>query len=330
MRARGARPAVFPAVSSVALAFARLGLDWDDALVVSAHGRAPRQALAAALAHPKVAILTAPATARELATDLVAAGRTVYAAECLGTPHERVRDLTADPHGDLADPNILISLAAPDTEQTPDTEHTEHTPAPPRWLAGYQGAPPGWALPEDQFAHRDSMITKAEIRALVLARLAPAPGRTIWDIGAGSGSVAVECARFGAHVIAVEADPAQCARIRENAARHGVCLRITEGRAPGALAGLPPADAVFVGGGDRTVVEAAIRAATPDRVVITLAAVQRVGETADLLTALGYHPEGVQLQASRLAPLPNGTLRLAAENPVFVLHARRTTIGEQP
>ena len=63
------------------------------------------------------------------------------------------------------------------------------------------------------------MITKAEVRALVLARLGPAPGRVIWDVGAGSGSVAVECARFGAHVIAVEADQAQCDRIRQNAAR---------------------------------------------------------------------------------------------------------------
>jgi precorrin-6Y C5,15-methyltransferase (decarboxylating) len=333
LRARGVRPAVFPAVSSVALAFARLGLDWDDALVVSAHGREPRQALATALAHPKVAILTAPATAREIATELLAAGRTVYAAECLGTSHEQVRDLTASPHGDLADPNILISLDASGTQQSPGTRQTPqipdpaHTPDGPRWLAGHQGAPPGWALPEDAFAHRDSMITKAEIRALVLARLAPAPGRTIWDVGAGSGSVAVECARFGADVIAIESDPAQCARIRENAVRHGVRVRVQQGRAPEALESLPPADAVFIGGGDRAVAEAAVRAATPDRVVITLAAVQRVGETADLLTGLGYYPEGVQLQASRLTPLPNGTLRLAAENPVFVLHARR---GDQP
>ena len=67
LRARGITPHVIPAVSSVALAFARIGLDWDDALVLSAHGRDPRQALAAALAHPKAAILTAPGTAAGLA-----------------------------------------------------------------------------------------------------------------------------------------------------------------------------------------------------------------------------------------------------------------------
>jgi precorrin-6B C5,15-methyltransferase / cobalt-precorrin-6B C5,C15-methyltransferase len=85
LRARGIRPAVIPAVSSVALAFARLGLDWDDALVVSAHGRDPRHALAAALAHPKAAILTAPGTARDLARELLAAGKTVVVAESTAT-----------------------------------------------------------------------------------------------------------------------------------------------------------------------------------------------------------------------------------------------------
>jgi precorrin-6B C5,15-methyltransferase / cobalt-precorrin-6B C5,C15-methyltransferase len=321
LRARGVTPQVIPAVSSVALAFARLGLDWDDALVVSAHGRAPRQALAAALAHPKVAILTEPrhATARALGTELLAAGRTVYVAEALGAAQERITDLTAAPARDFAEPNIVIALKNP---KDPETPPAAQGPG-PRWLAGHQGAPPGWALPEAEFGHRGSMITKAEVRALVLARLGPAPGRTIWDVGAGSGSVAVECARFGARVIAVEADQAQCDRIRQNAARHGVDLRLQAGRAPDALAGLPPADAVFVGGGDHAVLAAAIRAGNPGRVVVTLAAVQRVGETSDLLAAQGYHPEGVQLQASRLASLPNRTLRLAAENPVFVLWGQR-------
>jgi precorrin-6B C5,15-methyltransferase / cobalt-precorrin-6B C5,C15-methyltransferase len=310
LRARGITPDVIPAVSSVALAFAKIGLDWDDALVLSAHGRDPRKPLAAALAHPKAAILTAPGTARPLGQELLKAGKTVYVAELLGTPEEKVTQLSGEPP---ADPNILISLA-PDHERAPGE---------PRWLAGHQGAPDGWALPEDEFEHRDSMITKAEVRALVLARLGPAPGRTIWDVGAGSGSVAVECARFGAHVVAVESDPAQCERIRRNAERHRVRPQVIHGRAPEALSTLPPADAVFAGGGDRAVLEAAVRHASPRTVVVTLAAVTRVGETAALLTAHGYEADGVQLQPSRLAPLPNGQFRLNAENPVFVLWGQR-------
>ena len=307
LRARGITPYVIPAVSAVALAFAKLGLDWDDALIVSAHGRNPHQALAAALAHQKAAILTAPGTAQTLAAALRSAGKRVYVAERLGTPQERV---TEAPEHDPADPNILISL-------------DEQAPGPPRWLAGHQGAPDGWALPEDAFAHRDSMITKAEVRALVLARLGPGPGQTIWDVGAGAGSVAVECARFGAHVIAVEADQAQCDRIRRNAGRHEVRLHIRHGRAPEALDGLPAADAVFVGGGDRAVIEAAIEQASPHRIVVTLAAVDRVGETTTLLAGQGYQADGVQLQASRLTSLPGGHHRLAAQNPVFVLWGLR-------
>jgi precorrin-6Y C5,15-methyltransferase (decarboxylating) len=310
LRARGITPRVIPALSCAALAFAALALDWDDALVLSAHGRDPRRALAAALAHPKAAILTGPRQARDLGTELLRAGRKVYVAERLGSPAERVCELTTESAGDFADPNVVIAI---------DPE----APGTTRWLAGHQGAPPGWALPEEAFEHRDSMITKAEVRALALARLGPAPGRTVWDVGAGAGSVAVECARFGAWAIAVESDEDQCARIRANAARHGVYLRVIQGRAPGTLSGLPPADAVFVGGGDAEVLASAIRQGRPERVVVTLAAVQRVGQTADLLAGLGYPPEGVQLQSSRLTPLPSGQHRLAAQNPVFLLWGQR-------
>jgi precorrin-6B C5,15-methyltransferase / cobalt-precorrin-6B C5,C15-methyltransferase len=308
LRARGIEPHVVPAVSSVADAFARIGLDWDDALVVSAHGRDPRKALAAALAHPKAAILTAPGTAAALGAELLAAGKTVHVVQCLGTPEEKVSTLPAS--AGLADPSVLISL-------------DEQEPGQARWLAGHQGAPDGWALPEDAFAHRDSMITKAEVRALVLARLGPGPGRVIWDVGAGSGSVAVECARFGSHVIAVESDPVQCERIKHNASKHGVRVQVRPGRAPEALENLPPADAVFAGGGDHAVLEAAIQHANPRRIVVTLAAVSRVADTAALLTAHGYQAGGVQLQASRLSSLPNGQLRLAAENPVFIVWGHR-------
>jgi precorrin-6Y C5,15-methyltransferase (decarboxylating) len=309
IRVRGVRPAVIPAVSSVALAFAGLGLDWDDALVISAHGRDPGRALAAALAHPKAAILTAPGTARGLGAELKAAGRTVYVAERLGAPDERVGELTAQ---DPAEPNVLIAV-------DPAAPHRDD----PGWLAGFAGVPDGWALPESAFEHRDSMITKAEVRALVLARLAPAPGRAIWDIGSGSGSVAVECARFGAWVTAVEQDPEQCARIRRNATAHGVYLRVVAGQAPMALAGLPSPDAIFAGGGDSNVLAATIRAGSPDRIVVTLAAVDRVGQVIRLLKDMDYRLEGAQLQASRLSELPGGAHRLAAQNPVFVLCGER-------
>ena len=190
-------------------------------------------------------------------------------------------------------------------------------------MAGHRGAPAGWALPDEAFAHRDSMITKAEVRAVVLARLGPGLGRTVWDLGSGSGSVAVECARFGASVIAIEADPGQCARIEQNAAAHGVRVRLAEGRAPGILAGLPAPDALFAGGGDNAALGAALELGRPDRAVVTLASVDRVRTVSELLAGHGYGVVGLQLQASRLAGLPGGSLRLAAANPVFVLAGER-------
>ena len=132
------------------------------------------------------------------------------------------------------------------------------------------------------------MVTKPEVRALALARLAPRPGVLIWDVGAGSGSVAVECARFGAAVIAVERDPAQCARVAANARRHGADVRVVTGAAPEALDGLPDADAVFVGGGGLAVLTA-VAARRPARIVVALAAVERVGQAAQVLGDAGLH-----------------------------------------
>jgi precorrin-6B C5,15-methyltransferase / cobalt-precorrin-6B C5,C15-methyltransferase len=343
LRARGILPRVIPAVSSVALAFARLGLDWDDALVLSAHGRDPGPVAAAALAHPKVAILTGPGeSAAQLASGLLAAGRRVYVAERLGGPAERVAELTAagpsqpasagEPAGaglagpgefastgSLADPNVLVVVEPAGA----DPAGAAAPAAGPGWVAGHRGAPAAWALPDDAFAHRDSMITKAEVRAVVLARLGPGLGRTVWDLGSGSGSVAVECARFGAHVIAIESDPGQCSRIEQNAAAHGVRVRLAQGRAPGILAGLPAPDALFAGGGDDAALGAALKLGQPQRAVVTLASVDRVRTVSEILAGHGHQVSGLQLQASRLTSLPGGSLRLAAANPVFVLCGER-------
>jgi precorrin-6Y C5,15-methyltransferase (decarboxylating) len=309
LRKRGLRPVVLPARSSVARAFALLGRSWDDVAVVSAHGRSLRQALNVCRAHPAVAVLTGPgAGAVEIVAGLAGWRRSVLVAEDLGGPDERLRRFGGGP---VRDPHVVLCL-------------TDQDAVPARgWIAGGEPAPPatGWALEEAEFSHRDGMITKSEVRALALARLAPGPGRLVWDLGAGSGSVGVECARLGAAVVAVERDPAQCARLVVNASAHRVDVRVIEGEAPAVLGGLPEPDAVFVGGGGLEVVRAAARASP--RVVVALATLDRLAPCRAALREAGHQIDGVQLSASRFAELPDGSVRLAATNPVLLLWGRR-------
>jgi precorrin-6Y C5,15-methyltransferase (decarboxylating) len=300
---------VLPARSSVARAFALLGRSWDDVAVVSAHARSLRRALNVCRAHHAVAVLTGPdAGAAEIIDGLAGWQRTVLVAEDLGGPDERVRRFDGGP---VRDPHLVLCLA--DENAVPARN----------WIVGGEPVPPiaGWALAEGEFSHRGGMITKSEVRALALARLAPGRGRLVWDLGAGCGSIGVECARFGAAVIAVERDPGQCARLVANAHVHGVDVRMVEGHAPAALTGLPEPDAVFVGGGGPDVVRVAAQASP--RVVVALAALDRVAPCRAALREAGHHVDGVQLAASRFAELPDGTVRLAATNPILLLWGRR-------
>jgi precorrin-6Y C5,15-methyltransferase (decarboxylating) len=306
---------IVPAVSCVARAFARAGLSWDDAVTVSAHGRDPRRAVNVCRSHPKVAVLTSPEFGpAELARELRDTGRTFLVAERLGEPEERVfRGGTSEVSGmDWRDPNVVLVL---DEER----EVGERG-----WIcAGLEGVG-RWALPEDEFEHRSGMITKPETRAVVLARLGPGPGDLVWDVGAGSGSVAVECARLGAAAVAVERDPESCARIRKNASRHGVYVQILEGEAPDALRGLPEPDAVFVGGSggdfEEIVKLCALRARRA--VVLNLITLERVVPAGQILEGCGLEVETSFLQASRVKGI-GGLHRLAAETPVFVVSGRK-------
>ncbi|MEV5711534.1 precorrin-6y C5,15-methyltransferase (decarboxylating) subunit CbiE [Actinoallomurus sp. NPDC052274] len=310
LRGRGHAPEVLPAVSSVATAFARIGLPWDDAVVVSAHGRDPRTALNACRALPKVAVLTSPACGpREIAAGLAGWDRTLWVAERLGGPGERVvrRTPAEAAAGDWADPNVVVVL---DEDRLAAAARVHDQPAAP---------PDGWAHADDSYAHRAGMITKWEVRAVVLSRLRPTLGRLVWDVGAGSGSVGVECAEHHAAVIAIERDPAACELIRRNARSSGV--RVVAGAAPEAYDGLPDPDAVFVGGGGLDALGGAL-ARRPETVVATFAAVDRAAAARRLLADAGYAVEGVQLAASRFADLPGGSFRLEAQNPVFVLTGR--------
>jgi precorrin-6Y C5,15-methyltransferase (decarboxylating) len=172
-----------------------------------------------------------------------------------------------------------------------------------------------WGLPEDRFAYRDGMITKAEVRAVALGKLALRQRGVLWDVGAGSGSVAIEAARLapGLQVFAVEHDRESVDRIRANAIAHDVCVHVVHGRAPEALVSLPDPDRVFVGGGGLDVLDAALARLARDGVVVAnfalldraVAAWQRLGNL-------------VEVSVSRGVTTGDDHVRLASENPVFV------------
>jgi precorrin-6Y C5,15-methyltransferase (decarboxylating) len=306
---------VLPAPSAVSEAFAQAGIPWDDAFVVSAHGRDPRRAVNVCRAHPKVAVLTSPAFGpAELARALEGLGRSFVVAERLGEPNERMYE------GDAAQ-IARMSWEDPNTVVVYDAGRAVGTKG---WISGRSESRGLWALPEREFEHRSGMITKPETRALVLARLGPGPGDLVWDVGAGSGSVAVECARLGAAAITVERDAESCVRIHENASRHDAYVQVVEGEAPVALHNLPEPDAVFVGGTgesfEETLKVAAVRARRC--IVLTLITLERVVPAAEILEGCGLAVETTFLQASRMKGV--GSLhRLAAETPVFVVAGRR-------
>ena len=149
------------------------------------------------------------------------------------------------------------------------------------------------------------MVTKAEVRALALARLGPGTGDLVWDVGCGSGSVAIECARLGAAAIGIDKDPEAIALTQRNAAAHGVPVQVVEGAAPGALAALPdpgcaPSSAAAAPASTRSSTSAA--RARRRAVVVTLAIVERAGPALERLHAAGLEAEATMVQASRLRP----------------------------
>lgn len=292
---------VHPAPSSVALAFARLGLSWDDAVVVSAHGRPLGDAARVAATARKAAVLVSPDSPPEaLGKELLALGcgpRTVAVCERLGLADERVVPTDLDGLADgRFDPLSVVVLLADDGIPADKTLR--------------------WGRPDESFAHRAGMVTKAEVRAVAMGKLELPSTGVLWDVGAGSGSVAVECAALapGLDVFAVERRPDDAARIRENAAAHDVRVTVVEGEAPTALTACPDPDRAFVGGGGIDVLDAVLARLRPGgTVVATYAALDRASAAADRLGNL------VQLAPARGERLPDGAWRLAAENPVFVV-----------
>lgn len=227
------RVAVLPHVSSVTLACARVGWPVQDTEVISLVTAEPHTAVrrggqAVVLSRDA----STPATLARLLTETGRGDSELTVLEQLGGPAERrrsaaAREWAARPPGDVDDLNVMAVRYLPDDRQFA-------------------------VLPDDKFAH-DGQITKQAMRAVTLAALAPRPGELLWDVGAGSGSVAIEWCRSGpgCRAVAFERDEQRRKRITDNAVAFGADVEVhpTAPHAFGSLPAVPAPAAIFVGGG---------------------------------------------------------------------------------
>ena len=183
-------------------------------------------------------------------------------------------------------------------------------------------------FPDESFIRSEVPMTKQEVRAAALAKLAVMPTDTLWDVGAGTGSVSVELALAApkGRVYAVECEPDACELIRKNRAKFHACnLTLIEGRAPDVLADLPAPDAVFIGGtkgGMETVLDQVLGKNPNARICISAIALETLGAAIAALTARGLTAEVTQIAVSRTKPA--GRLHLLmANNPIFLITGTR-------
>jgi precorrin-6Y C5,15-methyltransferase (decarboxylating) len=287
---------VVPAPSAFSLAAARLGWSLPDTVLLSLHGRSLDLIRPHLQPGMRILILTSdgdgPGALAQLLTGIGFGKSRLVVLEALGGPRERIRKTSA---AEFTFGSVdALNTVAIEVEAAPDARIAARTPG----------------LPDNLFEH-DGQITKREIRAVTLSSLAPCRGELLWDIGAGSGSVAIEwmLADPTMRAIAIEARVDRAARIARNAAALGVPgLEVIEGTAPAALDRLPMPDAIFIGGGasNAGVLDVAARALRPGgRFVVNAVTLQ----TEALL--LGRHSafggELIRLAVSRAQPIGEKT-----------------------
>jgi precorrin-6Y C5,15-methyltransferase (decarboxylating) len=295
---------VLPNISSMQLAFARLKESWHDAALVSCHAKPIEEAIDVIRDAKKVGIFTDDEnTPARIARELLKAGVGGFRAhvcESLGGRDERISswDLEELVEQSFSPLNVLVltKMAEAPTHQRRD------------WTFG---------VPEEAFYQRQplkGLITKTEVRVLSLAKMRLRPGNTVWDIGAGSGSVSIEAALLGAKVWAVEKNKEDCEIVRRNVEKFGTPqVTVVHGVAPAALAELPDPDAVFIGGSGGEMGELVRicreRLLPGGRLVINVATLENLGEVPARDVTL--------VQISRTRPILD-LHRFEALNPVFI------------
>lgn len=305
LSARGYRTEVIPGISSVQLLAAALGRSWQEWNLVSAHGRSCDPVAECLRGRPTFFLTGGAESPATLCAQLAAEGfgdLEAFVGQELGRPGQRVYRSTVGRIAEGTYPSLSVLLV-------------EAVPLPVRRTPG---------LPDEAFLRGKVPMTKQEVRAAILAKLAVRPGEVLWDVGAGTGSVSVELALAAPYgrVYAVERSQEACTLIRANSRKFALRnLTLVEGEAPAALAELPAPDAVFVGGsgGQLAEVIAAVRTKNPAaRLCISAIALETLSQAVAALTAQGLSVQVCQIAVSRAKPT-GGMHLLLANNPVFLI-----------
>ena len=305
LEALGVRARVLPGLSSIQLLAAALGRPWQGWNLVSAHGRTCDPVAECMQGKPTFFLTGGSEDPATLCAQLAAEGFgdvQGVVGQCLGTPEEKlfrgsVKELAAGRFNSLS---VLLVEAAEVL---------------PRRAPG---------LPDEAFERGDVPMTKQEVRAAVLAKLAVRPEDILWDVGAGTGSVSVELAVVAprGRVYAVECRPEGCALIKANREKFRTRnLVLVEGLAPAALSDLPAPDAVFIGGSKGSlaaIVDAALDKNPDARICVSAIALETLSAAVAALTAKGRTMQVSQIAVSR-AKAVGGLHLMMAQNPIYLI-----------
>ena len=305
LEALGVRARVLPGLSSIQLLAAALGRPWQGWNLVSAHGRTCDPVAECMQGRPTFFLTGGSEDPATLCAQLEAEGFgdvQGVVGQCLGTPEEKlfrgsVKELAAGRFNSLS---VLLVEA----------------------VEGLPRRAPG--LPDEAFERGDVPMTKQEVRAAVLAKLAVRPEDILWDVGAGTGSVSVELALAAprGRVYAVECRPEGCALIKANREKFRTRnLVLVEGLAPDALSDLPAPDAVFIGGSKGSlavIVDAALDKNPDARICVSAIALETLSAAVAALTAKGRTVQVSQIAVSR-AKAVGGLHLMMAQNPIYLI-----------
>ncbi len=306
---------IIPGVSAMQLAFARIGENWDDAVLTSVHSRPIEDIISLVRSNNKVGIFTdeknTPSRVATILSEHGIGNCRAYVCQNLGTEEESIltTDLDTLKSTECASLNVVILLR--DNAGTGTTTIVQ----------------PVLGNAEDCFAQPTAgqLITKLEVRAISLAKLLLTPSSVIWDIGAGSGAVSIEASQLAGNgrVFAIEKNGAAVAAINENVRRFTRRnVMIVHALAPDGLEELPAPDAIFIGGSGDKMAEilsiACRRLKSDGRIVINAATLETLDTSVAGLKTNGFDAEVVLVNVARSTKILDLT-RFEALNPVFVV-----------